>query len=122
VSKRSCCAPRRISAHRRSARRGPRAGAAQHPRGQGRCLGCSRQLADRIGHAKRALWLRQHSTPYHLAHGLLDHAQHLLHTGDAEAAGSATGEARGIAEQLGCQPLLDRADITQPATPHIAAS
>ena len=26
--------------------------------------------------------LRQHSTPYHLAHGLLDHAAHLSHLGD----------------------------------------
>jgi tetratricopeptide (TPR) repeat protein len=66
--------------------------------------------------------LRHHSTPYHLAHGLLDHAQHLLHTGDAEAAAAATGEARGIAERLGCQPLLHRADTTQPATPRTAAS
>ena len=31
--------------------------------------------------------LRQHSTPYHLAHGLLDHAEHLLRSGDDEAAG-----------------------------------
>src|SRR5215467_14442649 len=51
--------------------------------------------------------LRQHSTPYHLAHGLLDHAQHLLRTGDAEATNSA---ATGIAQRLRCQPLLDRAD------------
>jgi hypothetical protein len=40
--------------------------------------------------------LRQHSTPYHLAHGLLDHAAHLLHTGGHEAAAAATGEAAGI--------------------------
>jgi hypothetical protein len=65
--------------------------------------------------------LRQHSTPYHLAHGLLDHAQHLLGTGDGEAAEAATGEARSIAGRLGCHPLLDRADTTQPATPHTTA-
>ena len=59
--------------------------------------------------------LRQHSTPYHLAHGLLDHAGHLLRTGDDEAAEAAIGEARSIAGRLGCQPLLDRADTTQPA-------
>ena len=41
--------------------------------------------------------LRQHSTPYHLAHGLLDHAQHLHRTGDDEAAEAATAEARDIA-------------------------
>jgi tetratricopeptide (TPR) repeat protein len=59
--------------------------------------------------------LRQHSTPYHLAHGLLDHAGHLLRTGDNQAAEEAITEARGIASRLGCQPLLDRADTTQPA-------
>jgi len=66
--------------------------------------------------------LRQHSTPYHLAHGLLDHAQHLRHLGDEEAAEAAVGEARGIAQRLGCQPLLDRADTIQPASPRTAAS
>jgi class 3 adenylate cyclase/predicted ATPase len=53
--------------------------------------------------------LREHSTPYHLAHGLLDHAQYLTHLGDAETAEAAIGEARDIAQQLRCQPLLDRA-------------
>jgi class 3 adenylate cyclase/predicted ATPase len=66
--------------------------------------------------------LRQHSTPYHLAHGLLDHAAHLLRTGDDGAAAAATGEAAGIAERLGCQPLLDRAETIQPARPRTAAS
>jgi hypothetical protein len=45
--------------------------------------------------------LRQHSTPYYLAHGLLDHAQHLLRTGDDETARAEIGEAAGIAERLG---------------------
>ena len=58
--------------------------------------------------------LRQHSTPYHLAHGLLDHAAHLAARGDAEAAAAAAGEAAGIAARLGCQPLLDRAETTGP--------
>ena len=53
--------------------------------------------------------LREMSIPYHLAHGLLDYAEYLVGQGDAEAAGQATAEARGIAERLGCQPLLDRA-------------
>jgi hypothetical protein len=65
--------------------------------------------------------LRQHSTPYHLAHGLLDHAEHLIRLGDAEAAEEAIAEARGIAERLRCQSLLDRADTTQPATPRATA-
>jgi class 3 adenylate cyclase/predicted ATPase len=65
--------------------------------------------------------LRQHSTPYHLAHGLLDHAAHLAARGDNQAAAAAAGEARGIAQRLGCQPLADRADTIQPARPRTAA-
>jgi class 3 adenylate cyclase/predicted ATPase len=61
--------------------------------------------------------LREMSTPYHLAHGLLDYAQHLmLH--DPEAAEAALGEARDIAARLRCQPLLDRAaDLIQARPP-----
>jgi hypothetical protein len=66
--------------------------------------------------------LRQHSTPYHLAHGLLDHAAHLAARGDDQAAAAAAGEAAGIAARLGCQPLIDRADTIQPARPRTAAS
>jgi tetratricopeptide (TPR) repeat protein len=55
--------------------------------------------------------LREHSTPYHLAHGLLDQAQHLSRRGDADAAAAAADEARGIARRLRCQPLLDRAEV-----------
>jgi predicted ATPase len=66
--------------------------------------------------------LRQHSTPYHLAHGLLDHAEHLLRTGEDEAAQAAIGEAVGIAQRLRCQPLLDRADTIQPTRPRTATS
>ena len=53
--------------------------------------------------------LRELSTPYHLAHGLLDCAGHLLRLGDTRAAEQAIGEARDIARHLRCQPLLDRA-------------
>ncbi len=71
--------------------------------------------------------LRQHSTPYHLAHGLLDYAEYLVSVGDddaaaaAAAAAAAVSEARGIARQLGCQPLLDRADAAQSATLRLPA-
>jgi hypothetical protein len=65
--------------------------------------------------------LRQHSTPYHLAHGLLDHAQYLSHLGDDEAAQAAIGEATSIAQRLRCQPLLDCADTTHTARPRTAA-
>ncbi len=53
--------------------------------------------------------LREHSTPYHLAHGLLDHAEYLTGTG-TDAAEAAIAEARNIATRLHCQPLLDRID------------
>jgi AAA ATPase domain len=65
--------------------------------------------------------LRELSTPYHLAHGLLDHAQYLTRLPDAEAAGAAIGEARAIAGRLRCQPLLDRAADMTPAGPPVPA-
>ena len=65
--------------------------------------------------------LREHSTPYHLAHGLLDHAQYLIRLGDTEAAETAIGEASGIAAGLRCQPLLDRAAELPRAEPPIRA-
>ncbi len=54
--------------------------------------------------------LREQSTPYHLAHGLLDQAVYLTRHGDTTGAATAVEEARAIAGQLRCQPLLDRAD------------
>jgi class 3 adenylate cyclase/tetratricopeptide (TPR) repeat protein len=59
--------------------------------------------------------LREHGTPYHLAHGLLDHAEHLERHGDSTAAALAVGEARDIAQKLRCQALLDRAEALSPA-------
>jgi tetratricopeptide (TPR) repeat protein len=59
--------------------------------------------------------LRELSTPYHLAHGLLDHAEFLAHLGDSEAAARAVDEARSIGRRLRCQPLLDRAGDITPA-------
>jgi tetratricopeptide (TPR) repeat protein len=61
--------------------------------------------------------LRDMSTPYHLAHGLLDQAEYLTRMADTEAAAQAIEEARGIAERLGCQPLLDRAGRTTAGKP-----
>jgi hypothetical protein len=54
------------------------------------------------------------STPYHLAHGLLDHAAYLTGLGDATAAARAIDEARAIGRRLRCQPLLDRAAALAP--------
>jgi class 3 adenylate cyclase/predicted ATPase len=69
--------------------------------------------------------LRELSTPYHLAHGLLDYAEYLMRTRDVEGAAAAIEEARAIAGRLRCQPLLDRAAgiaPTQPAVPDGAAT
>jgi hypothetical protein len=59
--------------------------------------------------------------PFKFAHGLLDHAQHLKHLGDNDAAAAAAGEARGIAQRLRCQPLLDRAADATPVAPQVRA-
>jgi hypothetical protein len=61
--------------------------------------------------------LREHGTPYHLAHGLLDHAEYLISRGDTGAAETAISEAQEIAQQLRCQPLLDRAAALTHAEP-----
>ena len=64
--------------------------------------------------------LRRQSTPYHLAHGLLDQAAWLSAQGDTEAAAAAISEATAIAAKLGCQPLLDRAASFAPDTAPLA--
>jgi class 3 adenylate cyclase/predicted ATPase len=65
--------------------------------------------------------LREQGTPYHLAHGLLDHARYLLSRGDGDAAAQAFEEARTIGRRLGCRPLLDRADAAERAQHQIQA-
>jgi class 3 adenylate cyclase/tetratricopeptide (TPR) repeat protein len=64
--------------------------------------------------------LREQSTPYHLAHGLLDHADYLSGT-DSDAAEAAIAEAREIATRLRCQPLLDRVDAISHAATTVPA-
>ncbi len=63
--------------------------------------------------------LREQSTPYHLAQGLLDHAEYLLASNDAQAAAAAIEEARDLAGRLRCQPLMDRAATL--TSPHVAS-
>jgi class 3 adenylate cyclase/tetratricopeptide (TPR) repeat protein len=80
------------------------------------------RLADRDGEQAGVAFaasiggLRAMSTPYHLAHGLLDHAEHLIHRGDTSAAALAVSESREIAHRLRCRPLLVRAEHVMPAT------
>ena len=73
------------------------------------------------GFAAAVSSLRELSTPYHLAHGLLDQAEYLSRLGDEDAAAAAATEARDIGRALGCQPLLDRAAELSPAEPRIPA-
>ncbi len=80
------------------------------------------RLADREGDpgataafAVAVASLHEQSTPYHLAHGLLDHADYLTRHGDAEGAALAIDEARAIGRRLGCRPLLARADAIEGA-------
>jgi class 3 adenylate cyclase/tetratricopeptide (TPR) repeat protein len=63
--------------------------------------------------------LRERGTPYHLAHGLLDHAEYLARDGDADGAARAITEARDVARHLRCPPLLDRADAVEAAPSQI---
>ena len=57
--------------------------------------------------------LREVGNPYHLAHGLLDYAEHLADGGESEAAAAAIEEARAIGLRLRCQPLIDRAEAVE---------
>ena len=59
---------------------------------------------------RAVLSLRQAASPYHLAQGLLDHAEHFTRIDNRPGALALVTEARTIAGQLGAQPLLDRAD------------
>jgi len=85
-------------------------------------LRAERELARARGHgddlSAAITSQRELSTPYHLAHGLLDHAEQLTRKGETEAAAAAVDEATAIAVQLRCQPLLDRAADQ----PHITAA
>jgi hypothetical protein len=80
------------------------------------------RLADRDGYAAAYAAfaaaisaLRGHSTPSHLAHGLLDRAGYFTRLGDTQAAGTAISEARHTAGRLRCQPLPGRAADLTPA-------
>jgi hypothetical protein len=93
-----------------------------------RDLACARlaasdhDLAHTASFAAAIKSLREQSTPYHLAHGLLDHAEYLLASGDAEAAAAASEEARDLAGHLRCQPILDRAAALTPSASATLAS
>ena len=84
-----------------------------------RLAACDGDPGSEAGFAAAIGGLRELSTPYHLAHGLLDYAQYLARVGDAEGAAAALQEAREIASRLRCQPLLDRAEAIERARPPV---
>jgi hypothetical protein len=53
--------------------------------------------------------LRELGSPYHLAVGLLDAAEHYARVGEGERAFALAAEAREIGERLGCVPVQTRA-------------
>lgn len=59
--------------------------------------------------------LRADSTPYHVAHGLLDHAAYLRGEGDEQHAAGLVAEAREIGERLPCRLIVERARQLEPA-------
>jgi class 3 adenylate cyclase/predicted ATPase len=65
--------------------------------------------------------LRHHSTPYHLALGLIDHANWLISRGDTAAARAAVTEAAAIAARLGCKTISDRAAAMDPTGTQVPA-
>lgn len=79
-------------------------------------LARARQAGDARGPAADELFdqaiaaLRRVASPYHLAHGLLDHAEYLVATGKPDRADPAVAEARAIADNLSARPLLARAE------------
>jgi class 3 adenylate cyclase/tetratricopeptide (TPR) repeat protein len=75
---------------------------------QARLAACEEPLDSQDRFATAIAMLRSLSTPYHLAHGLIDQAERLTGGGDVTGAGVALDEAGAIARTLGCQPLLDR--------------
>jgi hypothetical protein len=53
---------------------------------------------------------RELGSPYHLALGLLDQAEHSVAIGELPAAQVGATEAGTIAQRLGAAPLIERAD------------
>jgi predicted ATPase len=86
-----------------------------------RLVGADGDPAADVSFAAAVTGLRTMSTPYHLAHGLLDHAEHLRQRHDEPAAALAVDEARAIAHRLRCQPLLDRIAALTSAAPRVGA-
>jgi class 3 adenylate cyclase len=62
--------------------------------------------------------LRDHSTPYHLASGLLDTADYLAGSGRLDDAAALIDEAQLTAEQLGAKPLIVRAELLRASIAH----
>ena len=69
---------------------------------------------------------RELGSPFHLARGLLDYAEHLASSGDLQKAAQVAAEASAIADRLRARPLAERAALLtgpdggqQPAPVHV---
>ena len=82
---------------------------AEHARVTANLLTARQDPAADQAHTAALTALRAFNSPYHVAVGLLDHAEHLVATGDQERASLLAAEAAAIADQLGAQPLHRRA-------------
>ena len=85
---------------------------------------CENNTDANVAFAEALSALRRAPSPYHLANGLLDHAEHLCGTDDLTCCLELVTEARTIATRLRAQPLLDRADrlLTNVASPEEGAA
>jgi hypothetical protein len=63
--------------------------------------------------------LREFGSPYHLALGLLDEAEHLAGD-DPDRAAALAAEARDIGDRLGCLPIQRRAAAIPGSTEPVA--
>jgi hypothetical protein len=61
--------------------------------------------------------LRERGTPYHLAHGLLDHAEYLARDGDADGAAQAITEARESPATCAARPCWTAPTPSRPRHP-----
>jgi hypothetical protein len=92
-----------------------------NPSGKRFCWDCGAALARLAAWSCDAAFdgaLRQARSPYHFPHGLLDHAEYLVKTGDQDGAAAPVAEASAFAQDLRCQPLIDRAsELVAPLAP-----
>jgi class 3 adenylate cyclase/tetratricopeptide (TPR) repeat protein len=82
---------------------------AERQRIEARLLAASGDPAAQAAFERATSAFRRLGSPYHLAVELLDEAEHTIDSEDSRRAQQLTAEAAAIAERLGAQPLIDKA-------------